>query len=38
MMGYDDDQDLVDAVALADDITPALLPAAYAACVEQEER
>ena len=38
MMGYDDHQDLVDAVGLAHDIMPALLPAAYAACIEQEER
>ena len=38
IMGYDDDQDLVDAVGLAHDIMPVLLPAAYAACIEQEER
>ena len=37
MMGYDDDQDLVDAIALADEQMPTLLPAAYAACIEQEE-
>ena len=38
MMGYDDDQDLVDAVSLAHDMMPTLLPPAFAACIEQEER
>ena len=38
VQGYDDDQDLVDAICVAHDAMPALLPAAFAACIEQEER
>ena len=37
-MGYDDDQELVDAIILAEELMPTLLPAAFAACMEQEER
>ena len=37
MLGYDDDQELVDAICVAHDAMPALLPAAFAACIEQEE-
>ena len=38
MLGYDDDQELVDAICVAHDAMPALFPAAFAACIEQEER
>ena len=38
MEGLDDDQELVDAVCVAHDAMPTLLPVAFAACIEEEER
>ena len=37
-MGIEDDTDMVDAIVLANEIMPELLPAAFAKCVEQAER
>ena len=36
--GYDDDAGMVEAIVLADEMVPELLPAAFSACVEQQER
>ena len=38
MEGLDDDQELVDAVCVAHDAMPTLLPVAFAACIEEEEK
>ena len=38
MQGLDDDSELVDAVCTAQDAMPTLLPVAFAACIEEEER
>ena len=38
MQGYDDDSELVDALCVAHDAMPTLLPAAFAECVEEEQR
>ena len=38
MQGYEDDTEIVDAICLAHDAMPTLLPAAFAVCVEEEQR
>ena len=38
MQGHEDDPEIVDAICLAHDAMPTLLPAALADCIEQEER
>ena len=37
MQGHEDDPEIVEAICLAHDAIPALLPAALADCIEQEE-
>ena len=37
-MGHDDDTEMVEAIVLADEMMPELLPAAFNVCVEQQER
>ena len=37
VQGHDDDQELVDAICVAHDAMPDLLPTAFAACIEHEE-
>ena len=36
--GYDDDSELVEAICVAHDAMPVLLPAAFAVCVEEEQK
>ena len=38
MQGYEDDPEIVDAICVAHDAMPTLLPAAFAVCVEEEQR
>ena len=38
LQGFEDDPELVDAVCVAQDAMPTLLPAAFAACIEAEQR
>ena len=38
LQGFEDDPDLVDAVCMAQDAMPTLLPVAFAACIEAEQR
>ena len=38
LQGLDDDSELVDAVCTAHDAMPTLLPVAFAACIEEEEK
>ena len=37
MLGHDDDPEIVDAICVAHDAMPTLLPAAFAVCIEKEE-
>ena len=38
LQGFEDDSDIVDAVCVAHDAMPTLLPAAFAACIEEEQK
>ena len=38
LQGFEDDQEIVDAVCVAHDAMPTLLPAAFAACIEEEQK
>ena len=38
MQGYEDDPEIVDAICVAHDAMPTLLPAAFAVCIEEEQR
>ena len=38
LQGFDDDPELVDAICVAHDNMPALLPAAFVVCVEEEQK
>ena len=38
MQGHEDDPEIVDAICVAHDAMPTLLPAAFAVCVEEEQR
>ena len=37
-MGYDDDPEMVDAIALADEVMPDILPKAFVHCAQQAEK
>ena len=38
MLGHEDDPEIVDAICVAHDAMPTILPAAFAVCVEEEQR
>ena len=38
MLGHEDDPEIVDAICVAHDAMPTILPAAFAVCIEEEQR